>query len=43
MINNRNEARVNKNFAKADQIRKDLLDGGVILEDSAGETTWRRS
>lgn len=43
MINNRNEARANKNFAKADQIRKDLLDGGVILEDSAGETTWRRS
>lgn len=43
MINQRNEARTNKNFAKADQLRKDLLDAGVVLEDSAGKTTWRRS
>jgi len=43
MINQRNEARANKNFAKADQLRKDLLDAGVVLEDSAGTTTWRRS
>jgi cysteinyl-tRNA synthetase len=43
MINQRNEARANKNFAKADQLRKDLLDAGVVLEDSAGKTTWRRS
>jgi cysteinyl-tRNA synthetase len=43
MIIQRNEARANKNFAKADQLRKDLLDAGVVLEDSAGKTTWRRS
>jgi cysteinyl-tRNA synthetase len=43
MINQRNEARANKNFSKADQLRKDLLDAGVVLEDSTGKTTWRRS
>ncbi len=36
------EARKSKNFAKADQIRKDLLDAGVVLEDGPLGTTWRR-
>lgn len=31
-----------KNFAEADRIRKALLDAGVVLEDSAKGTTWRR-
>jgi cysteinyl-tRNA synthetase len=31
-----------KNFAEADRIRKVLLDAGVVLEDSAKGTTWRR-
>ena len=37
----RNEAKKNKDFAKADQIRKELLDQGIILEDTKEGTTWR--
>jgi len=36
-------AKKGKNFAEADRIRKELLDSGVVLEDSAAGTTWRRS
>jgi cysteinyl-tRNA synthetase len=36
------EARKNKNFAESDRIRDALAAEGVILEDSAGKTTWRR-
>ena len=32
-----------KNFAEADHIRKELLEAGVVLEDSAAGTTWRRA
>ncbi len=35
-------ARKAKNFAEADRIRDSLLASGVILEDGAGGTTWRR-
>ena len=42
-IAERNEARKSKNFARADEIRKLLLEAGVVLEDSAGATTWRRA
>ena len=31
-----------KNWAEADRIRKELLEGGIVLEDSASGTTWRR-
>jgi cysteinyl-tRNA synthetase len=36
-------ARKSKNFAEADRIRKQLLDAGVVLEDGAAGTTWRRA
>ena len=38
------EAKQSKDFAKADLIRKTLLEQGVVLEDkSGGITEWRRS
>lgn len=41
-IQNRLDARKAKNFAEADRIRKELADAGIVLEDGAGGTTWRR-
>ena len=38
----RNEAKLAKNYAEADRIRKALLAGGIVLEDSAAGTSWRR-
>jgi cysteinyl-tRNA synthetase len=38
----RNAARAAKNFAASDKIRDDLLKAGIILEDNAGRTLWRR-
>ena len=39
----RNAARKAKNFAEADRIRTDLALKGILLEDAAGITTWRRA
>ena len=36
-------ARKARDFARADAIRAELLAGGVVLEDGAGGTTWRRA
>ncbi len=43
MIQKRNEARMNKDYDLADELRDGLINAGVILEDSSGTTTWRRS
>jgi len=42
LIAERLTARKNKNFARADEIRDSLKAEGIILEDGAGGTTWRR-
>jgi len=41
-ITARLEARKAKNFAESDRIRDTLAAQGIILEDGAGGTTWRR-
>jgi cysteinyl-tRNA synthetase len=41
LIQARLVAKRNKNFAEADAIRKQLLDAGIVLEDTAQGTTWR--
>jgi cysteinyl-tRNA synthetase len=42
LIEQRNAARKAKNFAESDRIRDELLARGIILEDTAGKTRWRR-
>jgi cysteinyl-tRNA synthetase len=43
LIEARQQAKQDKDYAKADQVRQQLLDGGVILEDSREGTQWRRA
>lgn len=38
----RENARKNRDFAEADRIRNALMKDGIILEDKAGQTLWRR-
>jgi cysteinyl-tRNA synthetase len=38
----RQAARQGKQYAEADRIRQELLERGIVLEDKAGITTWRR-
>ena len=42
LIAERNAARANKDFARADEIRDQLAAKGIVLEDGAGGSTWRR-
>ncbi len=42
LINERNEARKNKDFALADKIRDDLKAQGIILEDTPQGVKWHR-
>ena len=42
-IQERNNARKNKDYALSDKIREELEEKGIILEDTkGGKTTWRR-
>ena len=40
LIAARTEAKANKNFAAADQIRQSLAAQGIVLKDTAAGTTW---
>ena len=43
LIAERTDAKKAKNFSRADEIRNQLKESGIILEDTASGTTWRRS
>lgn len=42
MIDARQQARAEKNWAESDRIRDQLQDAGIILEDGPQGTSWRR-
>ena len=42
LIEQRTQARADKDFATSDRIRDELAEAGIILEDGAGNTAWRR-
>ena len=43
LVAERNQSKKSKDFARADAIRKQLDDAGIVLEDKAGGVTeWRR-
>ncbi len=43
LIQQRQDAKKAKEFARADEIRQSLLDQGVVLEDTRQGTVWRRA
>ncbi len=43
LIAARQQARKEKNFARADEIRQQLLDMGIILEDTREGVKWKRA
>ncbi len=42
LVQQRTQAKADKNWAEADRIRDELSEAGVVLEDKVGETLWRR-
>jgi cysteinyl-tRNA synthetase len=42
LIAERNQARADKNWARADEIRDQLTEMGIVIEDAAGKTSWRK-
>jgi cysteinyl-tRNA synthetase len=42
LIEQRQQARKNKDFARADEIRNELQDKGIILEDTREGVKWKR-
>jgi len=42
LIKEREQARAEKNWARADEIRKQLAEAGIVLEDRPDGTIWKR-
>ena len=43
LIEERQAARKAKNFARADEIRNELLEKGIVLEDTREGVKWKRA
>ena len=43
LIEERQAARKEKNFKRADEIRNELLEKGIILEDTREGVKWKRA
>jgi len=43
LIIDRNQARLDKNWTRADEIRDQFNQMGIVLEDKDGKTVWRQS
>ncbi|MDD3861959.1 MAG: cysteine--tRNA ligase [Candidatus Gracilibacteria bacterium] len=43
LISQREEARESKDFKKSDEIRDELLKRGIVLEDTANGTIWKKA
>ena len=43
LIAERQQARKDKNFARADEIRDELMAKGIILEDTREGVRWKRA
>ena len=42
LVELRNAARERKDFAESDRIRDELLERGIVLEDTPNGTVWHR-
>ena len=42
LIQKRTEAKKNKQYQLADEIRQELLDKGIVLEDTRQGVKWKR-
>jgi cysteinyl-tRNA synthetase len=42
LVNERTAAKKARNFARADEIRAQLLDAGVVIEDTKDGVRWKR-
>jgi cysteinyl-tRNA synthetase len=43
LVDERNEAKKNRDFARSDAIRQQLADEGVLLEDTPQGVRWKRA
>jgi len=42
LVAERTQAKKQRNFARADQIRKELAEKGIVIEDSKEGVRWKR-